>query len=391
MSLKRPWSKGLAHYARVVLFLGMFLLLNACAHVGFEPGVTRLQGKTLVFGRIVLERDGETAVISTMSTPVVLRNLANADEPGLVLQAFDGDGRFFWALQPGHYELNLILSRYDSERVSYAFSVPRSGTAAYFGDLIVAGTKRFDTIGGANIREVRPRLEDHFETAWRRLLERNPQLDGIEVDPLELADMKISTQRWRAYRAVLAGQAPSCPLLSCTHTQDLAPGARAHADMGETSPVFHFSSGLSRYVRWRLPTGDRPYVIDILSEVTPGNMPGLRRTFAFAPAVLLLDENHVPMEFIEQGLFTVRSPGVLPPRAARLEARLPMEGDRLKARSLVLLTTPRILAATMSTWAPQITPMAGGAIPTMGVVSMSIEPSISGRVEVSLPYGGSTP
>jgi len=76
------------------------MFLAGCANVGFEHGSSRPEDKSLVFGRIVLVRDGEQAVLSSFSTSIVLRNIESGDEPRLITQSFGSDGRFFWALPP---------------------------------------------------------------------------------------------------------------------------------------------------------------------------------------------------------------------------------------------------------------------------------------------------
>ncbi|MCK6389630.1 MAG: hypothetical protein L6Q40_01195 [Azonexus sp.] len=119
--------------------IALSLLLSACANVAFDPGSTRLEEKALVFGRIQLDLDGETSIISVLSSPVVIRDIETGKEPGLITQAFEKDGRFHWALPPGRYQLSMVLHRYTDGVQSYSFNLDKAGTAYYFGDLTLHG------------------------------------------------------------------------------------------------------------------------------------------------------------------------------------------------------------------------------------------------------------
>jgi hypothetical protein len=372
-----PWLRGLA--------TGLVLLLLAgCAQVGFNHGATRLDDAALVFGRLLLERDGERTPVSTFSTPVFLRDLERPDAPLQVTDALTPDGRFYWRLRPGHYQLGITLSSHGQEYVTYAFAVD-AAAAYYFGDLVIAGTRRFDTLGGANIRNSQPRFEDDFDHARHELLARNPQLAGIPVQRLTLYDMKDAQQRERAYRAALARHRPCCggDLAQLRYTP-LLPGQTHTTHVGADTPVFDFDSGRSRVLAYALPEGGAPRVLSIRSVVIPGTLMSLQRVHLFAPVVSLLDAHHQVIWRQESGLFRPVPASVFPPRANAIEAQLPITGPLAQARYLVLHTSPAILASEWSSTRPGFIPIAGGAIPSGLPVSVSLEPAITGEVEVSL-------
>ncbi|QID19542.1 hypothetical protein G3580_19115 [Nitrogeniibacter mangrovi] len=369
------------HVLRVA---ALAVLVAGCAHVGFEHGVSRLDDKALVFGHIVLERDGERDVISALSTPVVIRNIESADEPGLVTRSFDKDGGFAWALPPGRYQLSLALSRYASELVSYAFTLDRAGTAYYFGDLVLAGTRRFDTLGGANIRQVVPRFEDRFEAATGALRAKNPQLGALAVHRLALRDMNDRQARALAYREALAARVPCCARLAALPFQPLSLTGSGTYRIGPGSPVFDFAEGRSRFLAWALPAATRPYTISLRSVVTPSNLPALRRFYIFAPAVTLLDADFHVIDHRARGLFSPVPASVLPPRAASIRATLTIDGALSGARYLIVHTTPAILESEWTTWMPGFVPIAGGALPTGLAEPVSMEPAISGEIQVAV-------
>lgn len=89
MRLNRKFS-----LAWVVFVLSWVLLTVGCAQVAFEQGNSRLDDKALVFGRIMLDRDGERTVVSPFSMPVAIRNIESADEPKILAQRFEQDGSF---------------------------------------------------------------------------------------------------------------------------------------------------------------------------------------------------------------------------------------------------------------------------------------------------------
>jgi len=357
---------------------------SGCAHVAFEHGATRLDDKALVFGHIVLERDGERDVISAFSTPVVIRRIDTAAEPGLVTQSFDTDGGFYWALPPGHYQLSIALSRYESELVSFGFTLPRANAAYYFGDLIIAGTGRFDTFGGANIRKIRLRFKDNFDRARAALLSRNTQLRSSAIERLAPRDMKDPHNRWLAYSEVMAEARPCCAGLDALTYAPLAPGETRAGSIGPDSPVFDFDGGRSRFSAWSLPPAEAARVLSIRSVVTPSNLPAQRRFYIFAPAVTLLDADHRVLQTLESGVFTPVPASVLPPRQASIQARIPLDGALAGTRYVVLHTTRSVLEREWSTWMPGFMPIPGGVLPTGLAERVSMEAAISGEVELTL-------
>lgn len=368
---------------RIVMIAVWVTLAAGCAHVAFEPGAARLDDKALVFGHILLERDGERDVISAFSTPIVIRQIDTAAEPGLVTQSFDKDGGFYWALRPGHYQLSIALSRYESELVSFAFTIDRAKTAYYFGDLVIAGTKRFDTIGGANIRKISPRFEDHFDQAQAALLARNPQLEALPRHRLVLKDMKDPHSRWLAYHEVMAAGASCCARLAELPYDTLTFGETSTKIVDLASPVFDFDGERSRFLAWALPRTGTPYAITIRSVVTPSNLPALPRFYIFAPTVTLLDAEFRVLATWERGRFVPQPASMLPLRQASIQAHIPLVGALACARYLILHTTQSVLESEWSTWMPGFVPIAGGVLPTGLPEPVSMEAAISGEVQVT--------
>ena len=365
--------------------IALSLLLSACANVAFDPGSTRLEEKALVFGRIQLDRDGETSIISVLSSPVVIRDIETGKEPGLITQAFEKDGRFHWALPPGRYQLSMVLHRYTDGVQSYAFNLDKAGTAYYFGDLTLHGKRRFDTLGGANLREIRPEFSDRFREDSDELIRRNPQLNPQAIEKLTLLDMTQATNRGAAYSDALTGKKPCCASLAELPYQALRMGESASVKIDRDSQVFDFPQGRSRFAAWQLPSRSAtPYAIALRSNVTPGNMPGVGQLYIFSPAIMLLDENFKVLAQQEHGLFVAAPASVLPPRSASLQARIESSQIPASARYLIAYTTRSIIEKRWHTTAPGFIPIAGGVLPTGGYISLNMEPAISGEIEITL-------
>lgn len=365
------------------LVLSMAALLAGCANVAFDHGTTALEEKSLVFGRIVLDRGEGPEVVSTMATPVVIRNLETADEPRLLTQPMEKDGSFHWTLAPGRYQVSLILNRFADGYRSYAFHVPKARGAHYFGDLTLRGNKRFDTIGGANIRNVRAEFRDAFGDAVARLRQRNPQLRDVPVARLDLHDMTRPEQRASAYRDMLEEARICCRGLPEADFRPLEPGGARSYRIGPESPVLEFPAGRSRFLALKLPATPPPYTVTLRSLARTSNL-GQDRVYVFAPAVMLLDRDFQPVALHERGLFGAAPASLMPPRGASLLADLRIDGQTASARYLVLYTTPGILGQTLANARPGAIAVAGGAMPTGRTVSLVMEPALHGEIEVTV-------
>lgn len=360
------------------------MFLAGCAHVAFEHGATRLEDKALVFGRILLDSDGEQSVISTFSTPVVIRNIESADEPGLLTQSFEKGGRFYWSLPPGRYQLSLVLSQYAEGLKSYAFTVGKSGAAYYFGDVTFVGKKRFNTLGGANIKDSVPRLVDDLDRARDELLRKNPQLRSAPVERLTLRDMRNPQERGTAYAEALEAGRPCCARLAQLPYKPLAQGASRSESIGPRTALFDFPSGRSRFLAWELPRYVTPYTIALRSAVTPSGMPGTGTFYIFSPAVMLLDAGFNVLSDQDRGIFQPLSASMLPPRSASLRGELQIAAANATARYMVVYTSRPIIEGTWRTSMPGFSPAAGGVIPTGVAMPLWMEPAISGVMDVAL-------
>ena len=360
------------------------VLLSGCANVAFDHGVSRLDGKALVFGRIVLDREGERLVISPFSMPVVIRDISSADEPRMLAQKFENDGRFYWALPPGRYQVSIVLHNYAGGVVSYSFALERSGRSYYFGDLILHGKKRFDSVGSANMRDIKPEFVNDLQGAKAELLRRNPQLDAASIDRLTVRDMTSPEQRGVAYGEVLSELRPCCVSLASLPYKKLSSGQRGEDTISSNSPVFDFPEGRSRFVAWELSAPSMQNTVALRSVVTPSGLPGTGQFYIFSPAVMLLDENFNVLADLQRGLFVPVPASMMPPRSASLQARIPLNAQTARVRYLVVYTTRSIIEGAWSTSRPGFVPIAGGVLPTGIPIGVVMEPAISGIIEAEL-------
>ena len=360
------------------------LLMAGCAHVEFEQGRSQLDDKALVFGRILLDRDGEKLVVSPFSMPVVIRNIESADEPKILAQNFEKDGAFHWALPPGRYQLSLVLHNYSGGVVSYSFHLEKAGRAYYFGDLTLHGSKRFDSFGSANMRDIRPEFVDAFAEAKTRLASQNPQIDPDAVDRLLVRNMLDPIQRGAVYSEALERMSLCCPNYAQLIYKKLSVGQRVSEQIGPASPVFAFPEGKSRFIAWQLPAALNGKTLALRSVVTPSSMPGTGYFYIFSPAVMFLDENFNLMDEPRFGLFTPVPASVMPPRSASLQANIPLTDRLARARYVILYTSRSIIEGTWRTTRPGFVPIAGGLLPTGLPVSVLMEPAISGVLEAEI-------
>ena len=372
---------------RVHLFVWLactaMALLTGCASVDFDHGTTRLDNKALLFGKVALERDGQRSVLSTFSTSVVLRNIATPDEPGLITKSFEADGSFYWSLAPGHYQISFVLNPYSDGFKSFSFTVPRAGTAYYFGDLTFRGDRQFQTVSGANIRNVRAVFDDTLAGAKAVLLRKNPQLVNNPVEKVAIRDMTDPAQRWLAYSDVLSEAAPCCRKLADMNFRALPASGKQSYTINQASPSYQFAGGRSRFVALKLPQSGSPYSIAIRSVVTPSNLPGTGRLYIFAPEVMLLDQDFKVVALQRDAVFAPVPASMMPPRSASLQAQLGA-AELDQASYLVLHTSRKAIETDLNTWRPGFIPVAGGVIPTGLPASVVLEPAISGEIEVTV-------
>ncbi|TCJ12948.1 hypothetical protein EZJ19_12040 [Parasulfuritortus cantonensis] len=360
----------------IAAILLSFVLLAGCSGLGVQPGGSLPEGEALVFGRILLDRDGELSSVSTFSNHVEIRNL-ETDDVQLVAQPFEPDGRFYWSLPPGRYQLSLVL---DGKR-SFAFTLARAGAAYYFGDLTFTGSKRFRTLGGANIAGVRCRAVDALAEARTALSQRSPALGRLAVDRLALGDMTDPAVRASAYAEALATAPRCCRRYAEMRFARLAAAGPTKAAIGADSPVFDFPEGPSRFLAWTLPERPAPYTLVLRSVVTSG-APGAGGYNVFSPAILLLDANFEPV-FRADDLFAPVAATLFPPRRTGLAGQVRVAGGAAAARYLVVYTTPARLRDGWFGAVPGVAAMPAGALPTGGYSPVAMAPSISGAVEVT--------
>ena len=212
--------------------LAMLLpILAGCANVHFEQGKTSLADKELVFGKIVLVRDGEQGTISTFSTPVNIAPLESTAEPLLITEPLEKGGRFYWVLKPGMQILNIVLHKPSDDIISLAFDVPDKPGAYYLGDLIMSGEKHFSALGAANVRNVTISFADNFKEDKAELLKRNPGLTADRIGRIQVIDVSKTRTRAALFRKVLDAAPLCCSTMSGFHFEKLVLGKSTSADI----------------------------------------------------------------------------------------------------------------------------------------------------------------
>lgn len=367
---------------RIGAFLLYFVaLLSGCANVHFEHNATSLGDSVLVFGRIVLVRDGEVGHLNALGTQISLQRLDAGTGPRLVTEQYDSDGRFYWKLKPGKYLLNISLNVGRGESADLAFDVPDADRAYYFGDLIISGRKSFGALNAPNIREATLRFEDEFSTEKNELIRLNPGLKA-DIERLKVDDISEVPGRLKYFERVLDGATLCCAKMSAFAFKRLAIDVSSAADINVRHGVFAFPSGKSAFAAFELPRDDTPYVISIRSEVSDSGVPYRYRIFV--PAVTLLDENYMPIATLETGYFRPIPATMLPVRRAALEGNLLIKSAEPRARYLVIYTTPRLLAGGFSSRVPGVIALPAGLIGIAGANLVTMEPWIYGTVHVTL-------
>ena len=366
-----------------LLVTACLLAVAGCAHVAFEPG-KKLEQSALVFGRILLDRDGEKLVVSPFSMPVVIRDIETGAEPRVLVQNFEKDGTFYWAMPPGRYQLSVLIHNYSDGIQSYSFNLEKAGNAYYFGDLTIHGRRRFDHVGSANMREIQAVFDDRFDEAQTELVQRNPSMRSSAMQRLTVHDMTKPVERVRVYQDAMAAQRVCCDSLASVHYKPLAVGASVAEKIDKDSRVFGFEEGRSRFLAWELPSLDKPFIVNMRSVVTPSGLPGTGGFYIFSPAIMLLDSAFQMIGKQESGLFIPVPTSVFPMRSASLMAQIDSRRLPPNAKYLMVYTTPTIIEGVLSTTAPGFMPIAGGVLPTGFPVMVHMEPAISGDFEVEL-------
>ncbi|MEW6764898.1 MAG: MalM family protein [Pseudomonadota bacterium] len=355
-------------------------MFHGCADVAYRHGDARPQDRSLVFGRMLLVRDGVSSAISTFSTAVRIDKITSTDEPPMVVHPFTDEGRFYWLLEPGQYRLTMPLHLTDV--FEFTFSVPKMPGTYYFGDLLFKGTMHFHTLGGANIKDVTAVFEDHFDAEMAELLTHEPQLAGDHFGKLNIVDMSQDMARQRALRLVLAN-APLC----CSHPSGFQFELLAF-DMSKTYEIdaeqgaYDFGGAKSYFGAFALPPYTAPYVIFLRSQAMSSGVPGQYRVFS--PAAMLLDEQFNVIERIETGLAQPAPASLVPPRPVSMYGQIEMSELRARARYLVLYTTHDLLGSTRSATMPGTMLIPGGALPLGMPMWVGMDPWITGRVTISL-------
>jgi hypothetical protein len=369
------------YFARLYLAVAGLLLLGGCANVHFEGSKAELANQALVFGRIVLVRDGEVGIINASGTAIALGALGANVEPKLVTEPFDEHGRFHWKLTPGRYLLSITLNQRSGDVFSLAFAVPEGSRAYYFGDLVLQGSKAFNALGAANIRDVSGRLDRNFETERAVLLQRYPQL-AVPVEDLKVFDASNDRSRLEVLGMELAAAPICCKSMAEFKIQKLPPGTARVYEVSGTNGVYGFAQGRSPYLALELPKYLAPYTLTLRSQAIPTGIPGTFRIFV--PAAMLLDDKFNIVASMEADLVRPVPASLFPPRAASLDGEIRISPDRASAKYLVLHTTERLLGKSQQTSNFGMVAVAGGALPIGRKKPVGLEPSITGWIEVGV-------
>lgn len=372
--------KSIRHLFGLIGMVMFSLLLVGCADVAYLQGSERPPGQSLVFGRMLLVRDGVSSTISTFSTAVRIDKITSTGEPPMVLQSFTDEGRFYWLLEPGQYRLTIPL--HITDQFTFTFTVPKKAGVYYFGDLLFKGKKHFDTLGGANIKDVTAVFEDHFEAEKSTLLKQSPQLGGEYFGPLNVVDMSSKAERERVLRQVLDDAPVCCKKMANFHFEPLAFDASKTYEIGAEQGAYDFEDGKSYFAAFELPAYTKPYVISLRSQAMSSGVPGEYRIFS--PAALLLDDQFNLVDRIDMGLTRAEPASLMPPRPVSLYGQISMAGPRTRARYLVFYTTPTLLGLSALSTTPGVLLIPGGALPIGIPQLVGLEPWVTGRVTVGL-------
>ena len=298
----------------------------------------------------------------------------------MVLQSFSDEGRFYWLLEPGQYRLTIPL--HITDQFAFTFTVPKRAGVYYFGDLLFKGKKHFDTLGGANIKDVTAVFEDRFEVEKSTLLKQNPQLSGEHFGQLNVVEMSNKTEREAVLRQVLDDAPVCCKKMADFHFEPLAFDASKTYEIGAEHGTYDFGGEKSYFVAFELPAYTAPYVISLRSQAMSSGVPGEYRIFS--PAALLLDEQFNLVDRIDMGLTRAEPASLMPPRPVSLYGQISMTEPRARARYLVLYTTHALLGLSSISTTPGVFLIPGGALPIGAPRLVGLEPWVTGKVTVGL-------
>ncbi len=364
---------------RVPFFCLLLLLLAGCASVHYTPGHLESSEKRLVFGSIVLVRDGEEDTLNPYGTQISLGRLESTAEPLMVMESFGKNGRFNWLLSPGDYVLTMGLNPPTGDIVTCAFTVPEASRACYFGEMRLEGKKYFNTLSSANVRDVRVRIEDRFDEAAAELLSREPGLAPPDVVISLATDISRPERRMAFFRARLDAAAEASGVFRDMPFERPVAGKAFAGKITNKAGAFPFAEGKSYFMALRLPDGARSVTITSHPFLS-GVMDRLR---IFAPAALLLDAEFLPLARIENVLAPVPAT-LLPPSPAKLAGVIDLTAVHGSPRYLILFTTDDLLRGARYGSRPGFISIPGGAMLTGLSVPVGFDAWITGEITVKV-------
>ena len=372
----------MSHRCKKLCSLLLLAMTAGCANVHYEHGKADLNNKELVFGKIILNRGGETDTISTFGTPVNISDLESLQEPLMITESFEKDGRFYWALSSGLKQLSIALHGPSNDIISLAFSVPDAPGAYYFGDLTLSGKKHFSTLGGANIKDVSASFADNFDTEKAELLRRNPGLAADQIKQLHVFDISKSAERAAFFRQILNDSPSCCDTMAAFKFIKLGYNDPETYGITSNRGSYDFPTGKSYFRAFALPEYSAPYSIHLRSLTMVGSIPGRFRIFA--PGAMLLDSQFNVLQTMEPNFMHATRASIMPPRTASLEGNISISGNNAKAKYLVIYTTDQLLSHPLSTTIPGAFIVPGGALPS-GIPRIAyMEPWLTGKIEITL-------
>lgn len=366
-----------------VIYLGLIILaaVAGCANVHVAPDVENLGDKAILFGRIVLVRDGEVGKLDAMGTQISLQRTDIQEGSRLVTELFYSDGRFYWSLEPGRYLLNISLNISYGESADLAFDIPAAGGAYYFGDLIISGKKSFGALNAPKIHETTRRFEDNFDAESGELNRCYPALKA-DIKRITVDDITDVPGRLKYFAQEFDRSPLCCVTLNALSYTKLVIDTSSTAELDTKQGVFAFPSGKSAVAAYELPQDDAPFVISIRSEVSDGGVPYRHRIFV--PAVMLLDEHYAPVATFDTGRWRPTPASIPPIRGAALEGEVLIQPAEPRARFVVIYTTERLLSGGYASQVPGVIALPAGLLGMVGMNMVALEPWIGGTVKVGL-------
>ena len=365
--------------SKFLFFCLLLLQLAGCASVHYTPGRLDSSDKRLVFGSIVLVRDGEATTLNPYGTQISLGRLESTAEPLMVLESFDRDGRFHWLLPPGDHVLTMGLNPPTGDIVTCAFTVPEAPRACYFGEMRLEGKKYFNTLSSANVRDVRVRIENRFDKAGAELLALEPGLAPRDVAVSLATDISTPERRRKFFRTRLDAAPEARGTFRDLPFVPLSPDTTFSGKVTADGGAFPFAEGKSYFMALKLPEGARSVAITSHPFLS-GVMDRLR---IFAPAALLLDEEFFPVARLESALAPVPAT-LLPPSPAKLAGVIDLTAVHGAPRYLILFTTDDLLRGARFGSRPGFVSIPGGAMLTGLSVPVGLDAWITGEITVKV-------